>query len=420
LTWTVVSLVIITVVSGSGVIGWAIGLRQFARQPYRVVMAEVHHVYMSRGTLATLYNSLHMLTDNNPSYIWFDRRDTFNLDTMPDHVQQFLPVYSHTMEHIANQTRQLVYNIVAKNPTATIHFFVESHLMLFPFYAVMRNGLPTYRFYITAIGGLGWDFTGGVWADNPRIHDYFGYEGEAVWNQHIEDFENLLEKFSEGPLSTAEYNNFEFNCRYLFVAGLLPNFEIWLQFPEYFLLNNQITPTMQGNFIQTSMVKRQPLDLLNQLNAEMRQVFFNATLGNPVWNRANGLSLRDYLNAHFDVEKPVMIVTGTRGMPDILPIIDDIIEKYGDDYVLMWKPHPIYTVYDTAMAERGLIVLPAQLPMEILMWAFPDAYLGGYHSTLFLGVRSTQVRFFIGAIGNELLFLYQRGFFTNLDKRLLK
>jgi hypothetical protein len=62
--------------------------------------------------------------------------------------------------------------------------------------------------------------------------------------------------------------------------------------------------------------------------------------------------------------------------------------------------------------------------MEVLLWAYPNVYIGGYNSSLYLSVHDAgQVKFFIERIGEEghmdniLYVLEQNGFYQNATKR---
>jgi len=105
-------------------------------------------------------------------------------------------------------------------------------------------------------------------------------------------------------------------------------------------------------------------------------------------------------------------------------IISQIIADFGNDYKLFFKPHPSFIADNNKIKNKEITVLPAQLPMDVLLWAYPDVSIGGYNSSLYLSVRDAgQVKFFIERIGEEghmdniLFVLDKNGFYQNVTKR---
>ena len=80
--------------------------------------------------------------------------------------------------------------------------------------------------------------------------------------------------------------------------------------------------------------------------------------------------------------------------------MERIIQQYGSDYDIFFKPHPA----DSSSAGypdrfEGLTLLPGQMPFEIFVWALLDKIdmIGGYPSTVFLTVPVDKVRFIFAA-----------------------
>ena len=393
------------------------------RQEYRVVEADVHYIYMTFGTLPTLFASLHMLTHNHPSYVLFTRRDTFDINQVPDHIQLVRPQVSYggmTATQIATAAREVVADIEQNNDEPTFHFFTDDLRVLLPLYAFLRNGIPTERFFITLLSDGTGTYAG-------MFDPFVGSNGLDNWNARRNSLHDTWLPLFRGnsSLSSSQYNTLLFTLDYGYVASQMQNIELWKQFPEFGLLHNNIVPGLRSELMRTSLVKRQPFDILQQLNTEMREIFFNATLNNP--NHPGG-AVRDILEEYFiEPERPVMIISGTHIGGGANPAgFDDavwaVMQEFGKDYEIMIKPHPAQDVNSAQFnlsRQRGLTILPAQLPMEVLMWAFPEIFIGGYQSSLYMAAVPGQVRFFFsdsrpsgGLTIGVLQMLQENDFFT--------
>ena len=392
------------------------------RQEYRVVEADVHHIYMTFGTLPTLFASLHMLTHNHPTYALFTRRDTFNISAMPDHIQLVRPLFAYgnvPNADIITAAYEVIRDIEAYNDEPTFRFFTDDLRALLPLWAFLRNGIPAERFHITLLSDGGGSY--GV-----MFNPFLGANGLTQWNARRTSLNDTWMPLFKGNanLSSDQINTIMFSD-YGYQVAQMVNAELWLQFPEFGFLHPDVTAAVRSELMRTSLVKRQPFDILQQLNTEMREVFFNATLNNP--NHPGG-SVREHLENYLsDPERPVLIISGTHIGGGVNPNdFDDAVYAVMNafpDYEIMIKPHPAQDVnasmFDTTRA-RGLTILPAQLPMEVLMWAFPHVYIGGYQSSLYMAAVTGQVRFFfsdqwpsggLGAPNSILHLLNEHGFF---------
>ncbi|MCL2586929.1 MAG: hypothetical protein FWE31_01670 [Firmicutes bacterium] len=390
--WSVASFALATLIVGTGILSYFIGYNRMLNRPYTVVRSDVNFIYVNYATLPILHSSLHFLSHDTPSYVFFGRDNTYYVNKMPDHVQLFSPGDANiavTPTVIAERTRQLVADIEEVNPGSTYHFFVDDFMTLLPFYALLRNNIPLERAHITLI-------TNGT----ATYHHFFTMVDFTGTQEKLEDWLEIFKGTAQvTPSVLTDTRNLSL------AAAMMPNVEWWMQFPEFMFLHPHATPAVRQMLMQASLVKVQPQDLLHRLTPEMRDLFFNATIGHPTF-QIGDQPLRTALDGYFNnQEKPIMIISGTNPNSPTLAttILDQIIEEFSDDYILMWKPHPAYTATDAAMQARGITVLPARLPMEVLMWAYPDLYIGGYQSSLYLATAIGQTRFTIGGFTLEIL-----------------
>ena len=98
--------------------------------------------------------------------------------------------------------------------------------------------------------------------------------------------------------------------------------------------------------------------------------------------------------------------------------------NYGNRYNIFFKPHPNqmptgeYLSYITDML--GFQVLPATLPMESLLWVYPELKIGGYSSSLYMSTATGQTLFFLNTedqngLSVPLPILYNQGHFSGVE-----
>lgn len=105
--------------------------------------------------------------------------------------------------------------------------------------------------------------------------------------------------------------------------------------------------------------------------------------------------------------KEYLVITGTNpygaGTKDL---IRKVVQKYGAEYNLLFKPHPnaIPQGEDAQeLANLGVKVLPGRLPMEALLWVYPECKTGGYNSSLYMSAPKGNTLFFFANSVNDLI-----------------
>lgn len=379
-------------------------------------------VYFTFGTMPTLFASLHFLSHQLPVYAFWQRENTLDRDQMPDNVTVVGTGWSSPRE-FAQLALSTVEYLEEKYNQPNFVFFVDDLRVLLAYYALIRGGIPTERFRITLLA----DGSG----SNNLFGNFQGVDGIEEWNERKNAFENVwLPMFdSDVQLTDQQYGWVWDNRHFAPIAAQRPYVEYWLQFPEVPFFNDNISMAVRAELVRANLRKTVPFSLLNQLSIRARATFFNATINNPDFAISEEETLFDYLSNVFSDQKPIMIVSGTHTGEGVSPTgfigaLEEIIAEFGDDYVIMYKPHPAWNINHQGnanlvefLAENEIRILPPRLPMEVILWAFPDVVIGGYSSTLFLAAGPNQVLFSIGSFAGTdhvLAFLMDLGFFPNL------
>ena len=461
---------IFTVVSSVGL------LTGCGRKRVDIPPSDEYNIYMHFGTLPTLYAAAHLFSHETPSYIFFSRRNTFDIEKVPSHVQLFATSIASN-DVIISAARDLVRDINKNYPEAVFHFFVDDFRLMAAYYALLTNGIPESRYDITLFsdggGTYGASFTRN-YADSFHYTMAIGGEmtlfeveqdGYANWVQATEDFNAILADFKARPNvsrdghsvlygdgsgvfmfhetgrlpadTPLEYQNTYICDRYSFIAAQRPNVRFWMQFPEYPWMRDDVTFEVRSQLLRATLSKVAPADIVERLTPINKDAFFNAVIDNSA-NQVEGEPVsRELLDSLLlGNDKPALIISGanlgaaainyfghgSNYFPDT--IIPQIIADFGSEYKLFFKPHPSFTADNKKIEGKGITVLPAQLPMDVLLWAYPDISIGGYNSSLYMSVRdAAQVKFFIERIGEEghldniLFVLEQNGFYQSVSEK---
>ena len=76
-----------------------------------------------------------------------------------------------------------------------------------------------------------------------------------------------------------------------------------------------------------------------------------------------------------------------------------VYSSYGDEYEILYKGHPAYPSNEerkTLFGEKNIVELRNTIPVEIMMYIYPNVYVGGYRSTAFISSFQDQTLFFFG------------------------
>ena len=106
-----------------------------------------------------------------------------------------------------------------------------------------------------------------------------------------------------------------------------------------------------------------------------------------------------------------LIITGTVDFygeytkEDFERIIKQVVQDYGNEFVLLYKPHP--RALPTEEQEKflndlGIKVLPGRLPMEAISFIYPTLKLGGFDSSLYMSTDEGKTLFFFAKDKTEL------------------
>ena len=352
---------------------------------YDSVYRSVYDFSLTLGTLPTLYAGLQSFSSDNEFYMWYSRKATFDIDKMSNYVNMMVPEKGYGKEMIDAVTAEIL-NIYSTNPDAKFNLFVDDlrvHLYLQLFIA---NHIPESNVNVYLMS----DGTGSY----TIFHNYFN-DSHYNWKYFGDLYEETVNRVKVEGQDAIPYHDDMNMHQTMYYASQKENVQYWLQFPELLKSNDpQITEEMK----KMNTVKRLPYEMYSNLSEEKKAAFLDAV----------GVDKAYFDGLFYSSDKPNLIISGTSlggERNSFEQVVKQIVADFGDTYKLFFKPHPAWdpkTNGELKALKRqefleglGITILPAQLPMEALLWAYPDVKIGGYSSTLYMSTDREQTIFFI-------------------------
>lgn len=359
--------------------------------------APQYYFYVAFGTLPALYSGLHLLSHDRPSYFFYERAKTFDPAQFPAYATPLTDTQGNgtiSVEEtirIAEKLKSRILEINAEDPTAVFGFYVNELTCRLGYDWFVAQGIDPARVQVTLLS----DGT----ATYDNFFNYFGdpATAEQQWNTYAGEVEAL--DWNHG----GRYPETRAPAEYL-----TPTWTYYLATrPDYRLMvQNRELLESSGPFITAQLNKMhiesvQPYEMLDALPEAAKQQFY----------RMAGFDY-DAFGQLFDRSpKKNLIIIGTSHTTPAseqqqAAYVSRIVEQYGAQYDIFFKPHPADTS-SANYAEQfpGLTLLPGQMPFEIFVWSLLDKVdlIGGYPSTVFLSVPLDKVGFLFAADAASLI-----------------
>lgn len=358
--------------------------------------------YMTLGTLPTLYAGLNIFNNDHETYFWYLRGGTFDRTYFPERVHFFETQRDGATSHIDHTLiLEQLFRLRMEHEDPYFNFYFDdlrAHYILdFPIAA----NIPYANYGITMLS----DGTGSYSTYKAiKENEYVAFQ--ADWDSYVNSYQNEGMLFNWGS-----DNNGMPLAKYAPFLTKYANVNYWLQFPEY--LSNTQSDTLKKDKDNFKITKKNPHTMYEALDLDDLSLFNDAVLSAAETNIA-------YYNEQFiNRDRDILIITGTnlRGLETNVDYIDQVISDYGDTHYMYFKPHPAYPPdgeLNSYFDDNDIITLPHRTPMEAILWMYPDVYIGGYNSSLYMSSEPGQTLFFFGEITDPLTDLEELGHFDNV------
>lgn len=372
---------------------------------------ETINLYITFGTLPTLYAGLNAINDSSESYMWFSRKETFKTEYLPKWVTMLSSTEGYG-DSMLSKFKQVIQSSYKANKDVKFNLYTDDlrvHLMLELF---SNNQIPTGNYSVHLL------------SDGTATYSYFSKlfnekDSYSKWTELSDKFSSYLRETQVGKPYINSSTSTSPLYEMMYAAAELKNVEYWLQYPEYLTSND---PNVTLEKTKLNLVKKSPQDIYNSLSNEDKNLF----------SKAVGINKDQFKNMFNNSAKPELIISGTSlagEKGNFEQVISNIYKDFGNEYDLYFKPHPAWdpnTKGELKELKRkefldslNIQILPAQLPMESLLWIFPDVKIGGYSSSLYMSANAEQTMFLIADkvedLPNPLPELYDDGYFGDIN-----
>ena len=333
-----------------------------------------HNFYITFGTLPTLYAGLHLLNHQVPSYVFYERNNTFD--------PQYLPSYATVVNLGGNEVQYImrdymkakILEINQNNPNAIFGLYVDDLRARIGYDWFIAQGIDPSRIKVTLLS----DGTGSY----NEFYNQYGTEGvgESLWINTINEINTLNSSFARNNRTFA-VPEFE-SWNWPWPISTLPNYRYFLQYPEYLESNDSY---VQSQIPIMKTVNIPPYEILNNLTATQKDTFLK--MAGLDYNQLNTM-----LNQS---PKKNLVIIATVNSSSLEDLIDQTMETYSSEYDIYFSRHPADNEWEMYPNRYpNLTVLP-YMPFEVFFWYFKDQLeiIGGSPSSTFLTIPVEKVKF---------------------------
>ncbi len=350
------------------------------------VESEEYAFCITYGTMPTLYAGLHLVENEIPTYVYFDRIGTFNTEAYPKYAN-ICPYMGGDSEDQANMRiwmKETIKSINGKNPDAIFHLYADdlrSGPMSYDLFASQGIDMSRVKVHMLSDGtGTYNEFYNNFKSTNNTNQK----TGEEYWKQLVSEINDLDWNNGEGNYVETRLNpEFEGHWHWLYPLATQENYELVLH--DGSLLETD-DPYIKERLKEMHFVNKNVVEMFQELTPEKQEVFLKMV---PYDKKVYD----DLMDAS---PKPNLIINGTSNQPENQRIyVEEIYNRYKNDYDIFFEPHPADNSYlDYEQAFPGLKNIPKMAFEFVLMFIEPKINaIGGFPSTIYLTVPVEKVRF---------------------------
>lgn len=332
------------------------------------------------------------------SFVWYGREDTLDNEILSQvfsdvTFSKYIGELSLTEygENLAPELQAWVIEKLKQDENAFFNIYVTAEYYWMGIYGVEELGLDETRVQTTMYSCGTIDYV--VERDITKENAYNTFENKKEkFETAIDDARSNLYAGNWSMYFLYKEDEDSFDTDYILLNSLRNNVTYYLQFPELITYEDeQVKSEMDNNAnIKKIIAKEQ----FNTLSDEQKQEFF----------RCINLDKEEFDENYFNSESgKYLVITGTNpyygtySKEEFENMISQVVEKYSDEYKLLYKPHPSAIPTEEEQEYLNSLeieVLLGKMPMEAISFIYSDIKLGGFGSSLYMSVDEGSTLFF--------------------------
>ena len=395
-----------------------------------------YNIVLTNATVPPMMATLSCLESEDTTYMWYGRQQTFTnpsklgFEMLENSDAPSAGISSQAIDEISN----MVLDLYMQNEKVTFDFYVTDYAVEAAFKIFVEQNIPEANYNVHLLeDGVG---------SYISFEELYGSEtGSTAFEEDLANLENVLKEVKAG---TYNYTVDQYHYDLTYAYATYDNVDYWLQYPEFLESEDQAMTEAKG---QLNTVKSSLTQMFNSLSEQGQQTFkeavFDTDYVDPIMKQDNGKKTLVVCGTSFTGEEFGSLTEGLKNgtvEQKFEKFFTKILQDY-PDYNIVIKPHPSWGLDDpnTDSNEKGagwtsndcegayqrrvefcqennIKVLPGQVPMEVLIWAYgDDIKIGGYSSTLYMNAEPNMTLFFIlgsndfSALGQPLPKLIENG-----------
>ena len=412
-----------------------------------------YNIIVTSATIPVVMAMLDTIDSKLDTYMWFGRKGTFNNIDAFEALDNFHLVAKSSWSDASNIPMSAVDEMantvmdlyVRSNKEAKFNLYVTDY----GFEVAMRlfddQEIPEKNYRVCLLE----DGTGS-YSQFISTENYAAADGSTRLKANIEAMNDAIAAVRNGSytFSAAAVQNWKM-C---FPYSTRENVEYWLQYPELLTSQDAEMQKMLDEH-RLHLVKKNLTEVYKKMSKENQDKFKNIVFD---------VAELDKIIKQND--KKTLVFTGTSysgkggaagseelGFVDEInsgefeAVMDKVIELYGEEYNIVYKPHPSWDVYADSsrwtsgdyvtengaqlrdkrkkyLEDNDIKTIPGQIPMEVIIWAYSDVIkMGGYNSSLYMNGNADSVLFFVlgqndySGISFPMNLLIEKGVYDNKD-----
>ncbi|MGN1270089.1 MAG: hypothetical protein ACI4UU_04395 [Clostridia bacterium] len=369
-----------------------------------------YNIYIISTTLPTFSAILDMSQKNNlKGFFWTQSTNSLDFENIKNSMKNLtISEYVGNKDEyefkrkIIPEIEEYIKNVIQEDEDAYFNLYVDEYRFYLDMELFGKIGIGDNRYTYTLCSDGTLSYVTNYNTTGFSAHREYKIRGENCYEVFLTEkaaYNDILNKIRSNQL---EYNDFpgsylvmddgeNYNYDYMLISTLRDNVRYLLQYPQMIdFKDEKVAKEMENaNLIQMDLKKE-----YSELIQDKKEIFFsNIKLNKKTLDK----------NYFTEENATYLVITGTKPYYGELnkekfeDLINKVYNDYSKKYTILYKPHPSALPDESQQAfldSKNIKTLPGTIPMEAIMFIYPNIKLGGFPSSLYMSAENGQTEFF--------------------------